>query len=240
VESVLNLSDVKKHFGALKVIEDVSLTVRSGEVLGILGPNGAGKSTLFNLISGNLAPTSGRIQFQGRDITRDSSWTRTRAGIGRTFQIPKPFVHLSAFENVLVGATHGGGLSIAAARPLVNETLALCRLDHRARTAAGELSLLDLKRLELAKAMAMRPRLLLLDEIAGGLTDHECGALLDIVSGIKNAGVTIVWIEHVLHALNKVATRLVVLAEGALVANGAPAEVMADSVVRDLYLGAVE
>lgn len=237
---MLELKTVKKHFGALKVIDGVDFAVDQAEVVGILGPNGAGKSTLFNLISGNLKPTAGQIVFKGNDITATNPWTRTRAGIGRTFQIPKPFGHLSVFENVLVGATQGGGLSISAGRPVANRLLDLCRLSHRATTPAGSLSLLDLKRLELAKALALSPSLLLLDEIAGGLTDQECGALLDIVAEIKAQGVTIVWIEHVVHALMQVATRLVVLAEGTLIANGAPADVMNDPVVRDLYLGAVE
>lgn len=237
---MLELIDIKKHFGALRVIDGVDLRVDQGEVLGILGPNGAGKSTLFNLISGNLSPSSGHIRFRGQDITRAAPWTRTRTGIGRTFQVPKPFGSLSSYENVLVGATQGGGLGIRTARPLVNRLLDLCRLTHRARTPASELSLLDLKRLELAKTLALSPSLLLLDEIAGGLTDQECGELLEIIATIKAQGVTIVWIEHVLHALTRAATRLVVLAGGTLLANGLPAEVIANPEVRDLYLGAVE
>ncbi|KAB2759866.1 ABC transporter ATP-binding protein [Brucella anthropi] len=237
---MLKLKAVKKHFGALRVIDGVDFAVDQGEVVGILGPNGAGKSTLFNLISGNLRPTAGQIVFKDNDITAANPWTRTRAGIGRTFQIPKPFGHLSVFENVLVGATQGGGLSISAGKPVASRLLDLCRLSHRAITPAGSLSLLDLKRLELAKALALAPSLLLLDEIAGGLTDQECSALLDIIAEIKAQGVTIVWIEHVVHALMQVATRLVVLAEGTLIANGAPADVMNDPMVRDLYLGAVE
>ena len=234
---MLEITGLKKHFGALKVIDGVDLTVTRGEVLGVLGPNGAGKSTLFNLISGNLRPTAGRIVYDGADLGQQRPWTRTRAGIGRTFQVPKPFLHLSVFENVLVAATHGGGATIAQARPEANRILDLCGLTERSRTPAGELSLLDLKRLELAKGMATKPRLLLLDEIAGGLTDHECGALLAILDAIKSEGVTIVWIEHVIHALMRVATRLVVLADGTLIANGAPAKIMADPTVRDLYLG---
>ncbi|WLS00669.1 ABC transporter ATP-binding protein [Shinella sumterensis] len=237
---MLELKTVKKHFGALKVIDGVDLTVHRGEVVGILGPNGAGKSTLFNLISGNLKPTGGQIFFKNNDVTTANPWTRTRAGIGRTFQIPKPFGNLSVFENVLVGATQGGGMTISAGRPVANRLLDLCRLSHRATTPAGALPLLDLKRLELAKALALNPALLLLDEIAGGLTDQECGALLEIIMEIQAQDVTIVWIEHVVHALMRVASRLVVLAEGRLIADGAPADVMNDNLVRDLYLGALE
>ncbi|MCO6187864.1 ABC transporter ATP-binding protein [Rhizobium sp. L1K21] len=234
---MLEVSQLKKHFGALKVIDGVNLSVARGEALGILGPNGAGKSTLFNLISGNLSPTAGTIRLNGEDITRASPWTRVRGGIGRTFQIPHPFVHLSVFENVLVSATQASGRGIAVARPEVNRILDLCQLSHRSRTLAGDLPLLDLKRLELAKALGTSPRLLLLDEIAGGLTNSECVALLAILETIKSEGVTIVWIEHIVHALIKVATRLVVLAEGNLIANGTPETVMADAKVRDLYLG---
>ncbi len=236
---MLELIGLKKHFGALKVIDGVDLKVERGEVIGILGPNGAGKSTLFNLISGNMRPSAGEIRFKGEAVTSQRPWTRTRSGIGRTFQVPKPFRQMSTFENVLVGATQGGGLSIAAARQRANSILELCRMSRRARTLAGELSLLDLKRLELAKALATSPSLLLLDEIAGGLTDQECGELLDILDTIKAEGVTIVWIEHVVHALMRVATRLVVLAEGTLIANGEPGSVLADPIVRNLYLGEV-
>ncbi|WP_339692631.1 ABC transporter ATP-binding protein [Celeribacter baekdonensis] len=234
---MLEVSHLKKHFGALKVIDGVDLSVARGEVLGILGPNGAGKSTLFNLISGNLPPTNGIIRLKGVDITKANPWTRVRDGIGRTFQVPHPFGHLTVFENVLVSATQVRRQSVAAARPEVNRILDLCHLSHRARVPAGDLPLLDLKRLELAKALGTNPDLLLLDEIAGGLTDSECGALLDILDTIKAEGVTIVWIEHIVHALIRVATRLVVLAEGTLIANGTPEEVMADPKVRNLYLG---
>ncbi|MAM09479.1 MAG: ABC transporter ATP-binding protein [Rhizobiaceae bacterium] len=234
---MLEVLQLKKHFGALKVIDGIDLSVARGEALGILGPNGAGKSTLFNLISGNLRPTEGSIRLDGKDITKANPWTRVRGGIGRTFQIPHPFVHLSVFENVLVSATQAKGRGIAVARPEVNRILDLCKLSHRARTPAGELPLLDLKRLELAKALGTSPQLLLLDEIAGGLTNSECGALLDILETIKAEGVTIVWIEHIVHALIRVATRLVVLAEGSLIASGTPEQVMADPKVRNLYLG---
>ncbi|WP_434287337.1 ABC transporter ATP-binding protein [Celeribacter sp. SCSIO 80788] len=237
---MLAVTNLKKHFGAIKVIDGVDFSVARGEVLGILGPNGAGKSTLFNLISGNLKPTAGSIHLNGKDISKTSPWNRVRGGIGRTFQVPHPFGHLSVFENVLVGATQAGGMSIHAARPRVNEILELCHLSDRARMLAGDLPLLDLKRLELAKALAGKPELLLLDEIAGGLTDGECHELLDILETIKAQGVTIVWIEHIVHALIRVATRLVVLADGGLIANGTPEEVMANPEVRSLYLGVEE
>lgn len=237
---MLELVGVKRHFGALRVIDGIDLAVNKGEVLGILGPNGAGKSTLFNLITGNLRLTSGQIRFEGRDVTQDKPWDRVRSGIGRTFQIPKPFGNLSVYENLLVCATQGGGQSLKAARQTAAEVMDLTALDHRAEAMAGGMSLLDLKRLELAKALATGPSLLLLDEIAGGLTDEECIALLDIIALLAKRGITIVWIEHVVHALMRVATRLAVVAEGGLIATGGPQTVLADPKVQEIYLGSVQ
>ena len=234
------MQSIKRHFGALKVIDGLDLTVERGEVLGILGPNGAGKSTLFNLISGNLAPTSGKIFFEGTPLNTARPWTRVRNGIGRSFQIPKPFIHLTVFENILVSAAHGAGLSLKNAKAEAAQAIDLAALSGQADTLAGDLSLLDLKRLELAKALATRPRLLLLDEIAGGLTDSECSELLDIISSVHGKGVTVVWIEHVVHALMRVATRLAVIAEGGLITTGPPRDVLEDPRVHELYLGAVE
>lgn len=237
---MLELQSIKRHFGALKVIDGLDLTVERGEVLGILGPNGAGKSTLFNLISGNLALTSGKMFFEGKPLNSARPWTRVRNGIGRSFQIPKPFVHLTVFENILVCSAHGAGLSLKHAKAEAARAIDLAALSNRADTLAGDLSLLDLKRLELAKALATRPSLLLLDEIAGGLTESECGELLEIISSVHGTGVTIVWIEHVLHALMRVATRLAVIADGGLITTGPPREVLENPRVHELYLGAVE
>jgi branched-chain amino acid transport system ATP-binding protein len=234
---MLALEGVSRRFGGLSVIDAVDLAVAEGDVLGILGPNGAGKSTLLNLIGGVLAPSAGRILYDDRDITRMRVWDRSRIGIGRTYQIPKPFAHMSVFENLLVAAVHGGGMSIAHAKQEVAATLALTGLDHRAALPAGRLSLLDLKRLELAKALALEPRLLLLDEIAGGLTEAECDGLLMIVRQVHAKGTTVIWIEHVIQALRRIATRLAVLSAGAILAQGAPDAVLADSRVKAVYLG---
>ena len=181
---MLALKGVSRRFGGLRVIEELNLTVAQGEILGVLGPNGAGKSTLFNLIAGVLPPNEGAIRFMGRDVTTMKVWLRRRLGIGRTYQVPKPFAHMSVFENVLVAATHGGGLRSPAGGARRNEALELTGLAALAAKPAGALSLLNLKRLELAKAIAAKPKLLLLDEIAGGLTDAECDELLDILSAI--------------------------------------------------------
>ncbi len=233
----LTLEGVSRKFGGLKVIDDLNLAVAEGEVLGILGPNGAGKSTLLNLISGVLAPNAGHIIYSGRDITRMRVWDRSRIGIGRTYQIPKPFAHMSVFENLLVAAVHGGGMSIAHARREVVAVLELTGLEHRAPLPAGRLSLLDLKRLELAKALALGPRLLLLDEIAGGLTEAECDGLLTIVRHVHAKGTTVVWIEHVVRALRRIATRLAVISSGSILADGTPDAVLADDRVKAVYLG---
>jgi branched-chain amino acid transport system ATP-binding protein len=237
---MLELAALSRSFGALKVIDNLDLCVDEGDILGVLGPNGAGKTTLFNIVGGVLPPTVGRVRFEGRDITRMRPWDRCRLGIGRTYQIPKPFTHMSVFENVLVAAVHGGRMRMRHARERVQEVLEFTELTHRRHLPAGELSLLDLKRLELAKALALRPRLLLLDEIAGGLTDVECDALLEIVRAVQSRSVTIVWIEHVIHALHRIATRFAVLHYGSIICSGSPEQVMSDNRVREVYLGVEE
>ena len=234
---MLELVGLGRHFGGLNVIKNLDLTVAEGEILGIIGPNGAGKSTLFNLIGGNLAPNSGRIVYAGRDITRMTTWHRCRLGIGRTFQIPKPFHQMSVYENVLVAAVHGSGSTVARAKGHARAVLEQVGLWHKQDMPAGRLSLLDLKRLELAKALALTPKLLLLDELAGGLTDAECNGLLDIVREVHGRGTTVVWIEHVIRALQRIADRLVVLYGGSIFAGGTPNEVLADARVKEVYLG---
>jgi branched-chain amino acid transport system ATP-binding protein len=235
---ILTLTDVSKSYGALRVTDGVSLSVERGEALGIIGPNGAGKSTLFNLITGNVRADAGRIEFLGRDVTRVPPMARVRMGVGRSFQIPQPFEGLTVFENLLVAAAFGRGQAEAAVAGDCAAVLSATGLAHRANTSAGSLTLLDRKRLELARALATGPELLLLDEIAGGLTEGECGALVETIRAVHARGVTIVWIEHVLHALNRVVTRLAVLDFGRLIATGPAAEVMASKAVQEIYLGA--
>ena len=213
---------MSRQFGGLQVIENLQLDVVKGEIVGILGPNGAGKSTLFNLISGVLVPDRGTVVYNGRDVTTLEVWHRRRLGIGHTHQIPKPFGHMTAFENVLVAAVHGTGLSIRQGRREADECLALTGLRKRSAVRAGQLTLLDLKRLELARAIAGRPSLLLLDEIAGGLTEAECHTLLDILRVLHSQGATIVWVEHVIHALIRLANRLAVLYSGSFLLRARP------------------
>jgi branched-chain amino acid transport system ATP-binding protein len=234
---ILVLTDLKKSFGALTVTDAVSLSVEAGEALGIIGPNGAGKSTLFNLITGNLSPDAGRIELMGRDVTRMPAMDRVRMGVGRSFQIPQPFGGLTVFENLVTAACFGRAMPEAEVRDPCVAILRQTGLVHRANSVAGGLSLLDRKRLELARAMATGPKMLLLDEIAGGLTDAECAALIDTIRGLHAQGVTIVWIEHVLHALTAVVTRLAVLDFGRLIGVGEPAAIMASKEVREIYLG---
>lgn len=235
--ALLETRGVWQRFGGLVANSDVSISVGRGEIVGLIGPNGAGKSTLFNLITGLLRPEAGRIVLDGADITHLSPEARCRTGIGRSFQIPQPFDHLSVFENLAVAAQFGGGLSEADAVQHCGRMLDLTGLEAKANRLAGSLPLLDRKRLELARALATRPRTLLLDEIAGGLTDAECHELVETIRTIHAEGVAIIWIEHVVHALLAVVQRLVVLNFGKVVAQGVPAEVMRSREVETIYMG---
>jgi branched-chain amino acid transport system ATP-binding protein len=234
---MLEVKAVSKSFGALVVADDIEFALAPGQSLGIIGPNGAGKSTLFNLVTGMLRPDRGRIFLDGKDITDLAPEERCRAGIGRSFQIPAPFEHLSVFENLSVAAMFGGGMSSADAVQVCGETLVLTGLEEKANRLAGKLPLLDRKRLELARALATRPRILLLDEIAGGLTQAECHILVETIRTINKQGVAVVWIEHVVHALLAMVDRLIALNFGRIVAEGDPSEVMRSSEVQTIYMG---
>ena len=234
---LLALHGVRKAYGALKVTDEVSLSVERGETLGILGPNGAGKTTLFNLISGDVRCDAGRVEYEGRDITSLRPHQRCRAGIGRSYQVPQPFGNMTVFENLVTAACFGGGESEQQAWQTAHDVLGLTGLLPHANRPAGGLTLLNRKRLELARALATRPRLLLLDEIAGGLTEHEAAELVDELKRIKAQGVTMIWIEHVVHALLSLADRLFVINFGQRLAEGEPRAVMADPEVRRVYMG---
>jgi branched-chain amino acid transport system ATP-binding protein len=234
---MLEVKGVSKAFGVIVVANDIEFSLAHGEALGIIGPNGAGKSTLFNLITGMLRPDRGRILLEGHNITGLPPEQRCRAGLGRSFQIPLPFEHLSVFENLSVAALFGGGMSRSEAVQVCGETLALTGLESKANRRAGSLPLLDRKRLELARALATRPRILLLDEIAGGLTEAECYILIETIRTIHTRGIGIIWIEHVVHALLAVVTRLIALDFGRIVAQGVPSEVMRSSEVQTIYMG---
>ena len=232
---LLRLEDLRKQYGALVVTNGFSLDVETGEIVGILGPNGAGKTTLFNLITGTVQPNSGRVVFDGQEVTRLDASARCQLGIARSFQVPHPFVGMTVFENILVGAAFGRDRSDPEGRAL--QVMRQTGMARRANVQAGALTLLERKRLEMARALAASPKLLLLDEIAGGLTDSECVSLLETIRDVHAAGVTIIWIEHVVHALMSVAQRLVVMNFGEKVIDGAPSNVMESNEVKSIYMG---
>lgn len=236
-DALLSLQGISKQFGRVVVATDLDLRVGGGDALGIVGPNGAGKSSLFSMISGDLRPDAGSVWLDGADVTGVPAYRRTRAGIGRTYQIPRPFEHLTVFENVLVCCHQGADRRGRDAWQHAADVLERTGLADQANTAAGRLGLLQRKRLEVARALATDPKLLLLDEVAGGLTDPEVAELVEVVRGIHAEGLAVVWIEHVVHALVKTVDRMVCLAGGRIVADGAPLDVLANAEVRELYLG---
>jgi branched-chain amino acid transport system ATP-binding protein len=234
---LLELQHVTKRFGQVVVADDLSLTVGAAQVVGIVGPNGAGKTSLFGLISGDLAPGAGEVRFAGRPVARLDAAARARLGIGRTYQVPRPFADMTVFENVLVAAQQGGGLRRRASYAAAVEALDRCAMSGQANVPAERLGLMQRKRLELARALATQPTLLLLDEVAGGLTDPEVAQLVEIVRGINSGGTAVIWIEHVVRALTAVVSRLMCLAGGTFVGDGDPATVLADPAVRAVFLG---
>ena len=234
---ILALDKVSKRFGAIIVAEDIDLTLAEGESLGIIGPNGAGKTTLFGIVSGTVAPDSGRVLYAGRDITQASPAQRCIMGIGRSFQIPLPFAGMSVFENLVVAAAFGAGHRERDVYDGCMDILERCGLAEKANRRSGSLTLIDRKRLELARALATSPRVLLLDEVAGGLTERECHALIDLIADIRRGGVSIVWIEHVVHALLAGIDRLLVLHNGAFIAEDDPHAVIRSPVVSEIYMG---
>ena len=234
---MLRVSNVSKRFGSNPVIAGLSVDVAKGELLGVIGPNGAGKTTLFGLISGFTKLDAGSVILDGCDITSLSAYERCRAGIGRTFQVPRPFLGLTVLENVKVAARFGAGEKGRVATERAIHALANAQLLDRLDQSAESLTLLQRKQLEVARSVATNPKVLLLDEVAGGLTDVEVLQLVDFVRALHSAGTTIIWIEHLVHALASVAQRLLVLNFGERVADGAPAAVLADPNVRAIYMG---
>ncbi len=238
---VLELRDVTKSFG-VRVVDEISCSLEAGDAVGIVGPNGAGKTTLLNLIAGDLRPDSGTILIDGDDVTSTPPHTRCRNGVGRTAQIPRPFEGMTVFENVLLGATYGSQdqRSEHDAIPVVVGSLERSGMLRLANRQAGSLTLLQRKRLELARALATEPRLLLLDEIAGGLTEGEVHELVDTIKAIRDEGVTLLWIEHIVHALLAVVDRIVAMSFGVRIAEGDPEAVMASPEVQEVYLGNIK
>jgi len=237
MRAILELNDISKRFGAVLATENLSAHLYEGEALGVIGPNGSGKTTMFNIITGIIKADSGRVSFDGIEISRMPAFERCRRGIARSFQIPHPFAGMTVFENLLVGATFGAGKPERAAYDRCLEILEETGLKPKSNVRAGTLTLLDRKRLELARALATNPKVLLLDEIAGGLTEPECRLLVEEVSRIRERGVSIIWIEHVVHALLAVVDRLLVINFGKKIDEGDPREIMASRAVKDIYMG---
>jgi branched-chain amino acid transport system ATP-binding protein len=237
VADVIEVVGVSKRFGALTVIDELSFSLAEGEALGVVGPNGAGKTTTLNMIAGDFRPTTGSIRFEGRDVNALASHQRCRLGIGRTSQVPRPFDGLTVFENVLVGASFGGAHRGHAARDGAVTALRRSGMLAKANVRAGQLTLLERKRLELARALATEPKVLLLDEIAGGLTEGEVLELVDTITSIRADGTSIIWIEHIVHALLRVVDRMLAMDYGRKLVEGDPHAVMASDAVKSVYLG---
>ncbi len=234
---ILALENISKRFGAIVIADGIDLALKPGEALGIIGPNGAGKTTLFGIMTGTVAPDAGRVMYGGADITHATPARRCRMGIARSFQIPQPFGDMTVFENLVVAAAFGAGRRERDAYGPCMDILEQCGLAAAANRRAGSLTLIDRKRLEFARSLATNPRLLLLDEVAGGLTEHECTGLVALIKELRATGISIIWIEHVVHALMAAIDRLVVLHGGQLIAQGEPQAVIRSPEVADIYLG---
>lgn len=236
MEAILKAENLSKAFGSVQAVASVTVEVRRGEILGVLGPNGSGKTTLFNLLTGVHMADSGSVLFNGRDITNEKPHRRSRFGIGRTYQIPRPFGNMTVLENLMAAATFGGGMGEKACAAKVDEILEITGIASLRKVFARQLPLLDRKRLEVARAMATEPSLLLLDEVAGGLTEYEAAEVLAMVKQLQNNGVTVVWIEHILMMMEDV-DRLLVLDQGCNLMCGPPNVVMDTPEVLECYLG---
>lgn len=233
---IIQVKEVSKHFGGLKAVNDVSFDVNKNEILGIIGPNGAGKTTLFNLISGSLPVTSGQVIFNNEDITRQKPYVICKKGIGRTYQIVKPFGNISVLENVMVGAFNKVSTT-KEARQLSLEILKKVGLDKKKDQVGKSLTIADKKRLEVAKALATQPTLLLLDEVMAGLNPSEVKEILPMIKGLRDSGITIILIEHIMEVVMNVCDRIVVIHHGEKIAEGTPTEIANNAEVIKAYLG---
>jgi branched-chain amino acid transport system ATP-binding protein len=236
-EALLSARGLRKQYGALVVLDGVDFEVRRGDAIGIVGPNGAGKTTLLSLLSGSQAATAGAISFKGKDVSALDAASRCRMGIVRTHQVPQPFSGMTVFENVFTAATHGGGFGQTEAYERCIDAIELCGMSKVANRRAATLGLLDRKRLELTRALATNPQVLLLDEIGGGLTDGEAAELVQTIRVLHGRDIAIVWIEHIVHVLLQVAKLLVCMDAGRVIAQGDPQEVLSNTTVVDAYLG---
>lgn len=237
---ILTVSNVSKSFGKVNAVNDLSFAVEHQDILGIIGPNGAGKTTTFNLITGEVDPDSGEVRFEDKNVTHDPIYKKCRAGIARTYQIPKPFLNMSVLENLLVGAIYGGQLGYSVAKERCDDILEITGLTLKRDTLASSLPFFDRKRLELARALSTNPKLLLVDEVAGGLTEPEVEKVLDIIHSIREKGVTVLWVEHIIMAMQKGPDRLLVMDFGCNLFYGKPEEAFSSEEVQRIYLGAEE
>jgi branched-chain amino acid transport system ATP-binding protein len=235
--ALLELDHITRRFGKVVVAESLTFNVAAGDAVGVVGPNGAGKTSVFAIIAGELAPDEGDVRFDGRSVLALDVARRCRMGIGRTYQVPRPFEAMTVFENALVAAQQGGGSRGRASYELAADALDRAGLVREANQPAGRLGLVGRKRLELARALATRPRLLLLDEVAGGLTDPEVAQLVEVVRRAREDGMAVIWIEHVVRALLDTVDRLICLASGRIIGDGLPSEVLASPRVREVFLG---
>jgi branched-chain amino acid transport system ATP-binding protein len=236
--TILSVRSLSKSFGALQVANDISFDVNSGEILGVIGPNGAGKTTLFALLAGNLPPSAGQVAFNGNDITALPAHERARVGLARTFQVPRPFTHMTVFENLKVAARFAGSLAEEEANAWVERVLAMTGMQSFSDVLAGRLPLLMRKCHELARALASKPKLMLVDEVAAGLTDEEVNQFIALIAAIRKSGVTVIWIEHVMKTMLTATDRLLALHSGKVLAIGKPQEIINLPEVRRVYLGA--
>ncbi|MBC5732553.1 ATP-binding cassette domain-containing protein [Flavonifractor sp. DFI.6.63] len=239
-DTILSFEHVNAGYGRVQILNDLSFEMKRGEVYGVIGPNGCGKTTMFNALIGLIIPTKGKIAYDGHDVTKTNAAARCKLGIGRTYQVPRPFEGMSVFENVLVASVHGAGHSEKDGRRVALEALKLTELYEKREIRAGELTLLDRKRLEIARALGTEPKLLLLDEVAAGLTEAEVQDVMKMVANLKAAGYSIIWIEHVIQTMVESTDTLMCMSEGHNLLVGEPLEVMNSKLVEEVYLGVEE
>jgi branched-chain amino acid transport system ATP-binding protein len=240
MSALLTVSELSKSFGKMAAVDHLSFEVDFGEILGIIGPNGAGKTTMFNLITGAIRPDSGKIIFNGKEVTYDPPHKRCRRGVARTYQIPRPFLNMTVLENLLVGSIYGGGKGYNQSKKGCEEILEKTGLLSKRNRIAGSLPLLDRKRLELAKALSTDPKLLLVDEVAGGLTEGEVEEVLEKIHSVRRGGVTVLWVEHIMTAMKRGPDRLLVMHFGRNLFCGGPEEALNSEQVKRIYLGVKE
>lgn len=237
MSAILTVKDLGISFGSNHVLKSVNFVLNEGEVLGVIGPNGAGKTVMLNILTGILKPTKGTVTFQDREISKEGITQRCRGGIGRTFQVPRPFEKMTVFENIMVGGVFGAGMSEKKAKEKALEVAGIIGLEDKLSYFAGKLGLLDRKRLEIGRALATEPKILLLDEVGGGLTESEVGLIIDLVKTVKKQGVSVIWIEHIIRTMLEGTDRVLLLADGVDVICGKPLEVMNSKEVSRVYMG---